>query len=204
MTSEPVESGSLADIFGSKDHWYALMDGAHPDHDMPRLICSNVTNPQWLAIYDFGTFQSIASHGPCLLKVDKPGEWLARWQADFPDVAGSFIRSPASFTVVADHLRTLISVRVEGGTESLFRFHDAWILGALYPALSVAERQTLHGPITDWRWPQGEQVVHSDSMAGSKLEGSFQDGWLLLDQHRQAAIHQGMIARRNWKETQHG
>lgn len=187
----------------SGPQWFALLEGAHPAYNTLDLVYKNIAIPEWVAIYQFAPYEALVTVSPVLLKLDQPEEWLSYWQQSFPGLAGSMFASWDSLEVVTRHLRTLVSVRVEGGADALFRFHDSWIASALYPTLDDAERKRFHGPICKWLWPRGTEIcqsAHAEDM--SREDPALSDGWLKLSTESQRAIHQGLVAKRNWKESQ--
>ncbi|MFB2765378.1 DUF4123 domain-containing protein [Marinobacter shengliensis] len=187
-----------------EQNWYAVMEGAHPHFNIRELIYRHVANPEWVAIYQCEPYEGIASVSPVLVKLDQPRDWLDFWLAEFPALSGSLLRSEHSIETVVAHLRTLVSVRVEGGVESIFRFHDSWISSVLYPALDDAERAMFNGPVRQWLWIVGQEaflteaegidVMHRDALAQS-------EGWLELCDNRQNIINKSLMSKRNWKET---
>lgn len=189
-------------VFSHHLQWYAILEGAHPDHDPHRLIHQTLDNPQWLALYDVDAYRPLAAASPVLVGLPDPSHWLAQWRQSFPGLAGTLVGAKTSLAEVGDHLRTLISVRVEGGADALFRFHDSWILSALYPALDEAERSKLHGPIEQWVWVLRDRLEQGvfDREGAQGMTPPLQDGWLLLDKARQQVVYQGCLARRQKHE----
>lgn len=188
--------------FDHSGNWYVVIEGAHPAYDTRQIIYTHIPAPEWVAIYDIDPFKPLATHSPCLLKVDNPAKWLALWNGSFPELSGSFLFSNAPLETLADHLRKLISVQFEGRSDALFRFHDSWILQALYPELSQPERIKLHGPIKRWVWICGNRACQAELDAGpDRQQWPQTDGWLSLDRTRQEAIREGLIAKRNWMEA---
>ncbi len=103
---------------------------------------------------------------------------------------------------VASHLRTLISVGVQGRCKAFIRFYDSWIMSAMYDSLEDAERTMINGPIERWVW-----LTRKEKKVG-KRPGDYspdcqppEDGWLTLDSTKQGAIQKGLAAKRTWKET---
>lgn len=197
---ETMSAGNLH--FPEKDlQWYALLEGAHPTYNTLDLVYKHIATPEWVAIYQFSPYEALTKASPVLLKLDQPQEWLHQWQQSFTGLAGSMLGSDTSLETVAVHLRTLVSVRVEGGADSLFRFHDSWIASALYPTLDDTERARLHGPVCQWLWPRGGEIRQAERPGEMPTEDQvLSDGWLQLSRENQQAIHQGLMSKRNWKE----
>ena len=199
---ETMEAGGFR-FRDSGLQWFALLEGAHPAYNTLDLVYKNIATPEWVAIYQFAPYEALAKVSPVLIKLDHPHKWLQQWQQVFPGLAGSMLGSETSLETVADHLRTLVSVRVEGGVDSLFRFHDSWIASALYPTLEDTERAKFHGPICQWLWPRGGEVCRAERPGEMPTEDqALSEGWLQLSTETQLAVHQGLMSKRNWKEGQ--
>ncbi|MBL3823363.1 MULTISPECIES: DUF4123 domain-containing protein [Marinobacter] len=199
---ETMEAGGFR-FRDSGLQWFALLEGAHPAYNTLDLVYKNIATPEWVAIYQFAPYEALAKVSPVLIKLDHPHKWLQQWQQVFPGLAGSMLGSETSLETVADHLRTLVSVRVEGGVDSLFRFHDSWIASALYPTLEDTERAKFHGPICQWLWPRGGEVCRAERPGEMPTEDqALSEGWLQLSTESQLAVHQGLMSKRNWKEGQ--
>lgn len=200
--TEVIDAGSLR--FSDRDlQWYALLEGAHPAYNTLDLVYKHIAIPEWVAIYQFAPYEALTKVSPVLLKLDQPHEWLQRWQQSFPGLAGSLLCSEKSLETVVSHLRTMVSVRVEGGPDSFFRFHDSWITSALYPTLDVSERARFHGPICKWLWIRDGDVCRAEWQGEIPAEDQvLSEGWLQLSEKNQQAIHEGLMSKRNWKEGQ--
>lgn len=199
---EMIDAGSLRFPDGDLQ-WYALLEGAHPAYNTLDLVYRHISIPEWVAIYQFASYEPLTKVSPVLIKLDQPHEWLHQWQQSFPGLAGSMLGSKRSLEAVAGHLRTLVSVRVEGGADSLFRFHDSWIASALYPTLDDTELVRFYGPICQWLWPRGGEICRAERPGEILTEDlAMSDGWLQLSTEGQRAIHQGLRSKRNWKEGQ--
>lgn len=190
------------ELFDSDLQWYALLEGAHPAFNTPGLVYRHIAAPEWVAIYKFGSYESLTKVSPILLKLDQPQEWLHYWQSEFSDLSGSILGSEKSIEPVASHLRTMVSVRVEGGPDSIFRFHDSWIASALYPSLDGPQKARFHGSVCQWLWFCGPKRYRADRPEKAVEDYALSEGWLDLSAQNQQAIHNGLVSKRNWKEGQ--
>jgi len=190
------------EAFDNDLQWYALLEGAHPAYNTLGLVYKHIATPEWIAIYQFASYESLTKVSPVLLKLDQPQEWLQQWQKEFPDLSGSFLGSEKSIETVASHLRTMVSVRVEGGPDSIFRFHDPWIASALYPSLDGTQQAKFHGSVCQWLWFCGHNVCRAERPEKTVEDDALSEGWLRLSAKNQQAIHDGLVSKRNWKEGQ--
>lgn len=188
--------------FESSLNWYAILEGADPGYDTLQLIYASIPNPEWLSIYQGGPYTELEKVGPVVLMLDQPDSWVRQWQTDMPGLAGSLVGSVQDLAGVSHHLRTLVSVSVREGADTLFRFYDSWIMSAMYPTLTVSERTKLHGPIAKWLWLLDDKAVLGEAgMEHSSVDEPLEEGWLQLDKVKQDAIRKGLAAKRNWKDT---
>lgn len=197
-----MDVGSLS-FSNSNLQWYALLEGAHPAFNTPALIYSHIEVPESVALYQNSPYESLSNVSPVLVKIDQPHDWLHHWQSAFPGLDGLMLSSKDNLEAVAAHLQTLVSVRVEGGADAIFRFHDSWVASSLYPTLDEAEKARLHGVVHQWLWVCGRQAFTAER-AGETIqdEPPLSDGWLHLSKASQHAISKGMLSKRNWKESQ--
>ncbi|SDX69233.1 DUF4123 domain-containing protein [Marinobacter mobilis] len=202
MRQFALSEAASSHAFDDSLNWYAILEGADPGYDTLQLIYASIPSPEWLSIYQGGPYTELVKVSPVLLKLDQPDSWIRHWRTDFPGLAGSLLGSEQDLAGVGHHLRTLVSVRVREGADAMFRFHDAWIMSAMYPELSVAERAKLHGPITKWLWLLDDKAVLGEvGIKHSSDIEQLEDGWLHLDNVKLDAIRQGLAAKRNWKDT---
>ncbi|MDC0664183.1 DUF4123 domain-containing protein [Marinobacter sp. SS21] len=184
-------------------NWFVILEGAHPAYNTRDLIYRYVSDPQWVPVYQGTEYEVLAQVSPILLKLNKPQDWHIAWSTSFPGLAGSYLASDQGQDGIARHLQTLVSVNVEGGAESIFRFHDSWIMSALYSSLTDSEKDRVHGPINKWLWLLGNSIVESEYRKRTPaIEYPLEPGWLNLDRAKQEAIFNGLLAKRNWKEVQ--
>ncbi|KPQ28973.1 MAG: protein of unknown function containing DUF4123 domain [Marinobacter excellens HL-55] len=194
-----VNDGS---VFDRKLQWFAILEGAHPNYDTRALIYRHISVPEWAPVYQAPEYSALVRVSPILLKLADPQDWHRTWTLLFPELSGSYLASEKNLECVAEHLQTMVSVGFEKG-ESIFRFHDSWIMSSLYPTLSESDRDRLHGPIEKWLWLRGNRFEESEDRSSISTEGyPLEAGWLTLDGEMQEAIYAGIVAKRTWKETQ--
>lgn len=181
--------------------WYVVLEGAHPQFDTLRLLYEFESNPEWLPVFQSAHYKPVQKAGPVLFKPERPEIWLQHWQKVYSELPGSMLMSAAPIAEVCLHLETLASVRLENQREALFRFHDSWIMSALYPVLNDAERQNLYGPVNRWLWRTGEALIFSDESEAVLTQTRAPDApvWITLNENKISAIRQGMASKRNWE-----
>lgn len=183
--------------------WYAVLEGAHPEFNTPGLVYNHIEVPESVALYQHSPYESLSNVSPVLVRIDEPYDWLQHWQSAFPGLDGLMFSSTENLDVVAAHLQTLISVRVEGGADSIFRFHDSWVASSLYSTLGEAEKARLHRVVYQWLWVCGHQAFTAErAIETAQEEPLLSDGWLKLSEASQQAISNGILSKRNWKESQ--
>jgi len=184
-------------------NWFVVLEGAHPAYNTRELIYRYVSDPQWVSIYQGTEYAALTKVSPILLKLNQPRDWHTAWSTSFPGLAGSYLASDQGQDGIARHLQTLVSVNVEGGAQAIFRFHDSWIMSALYSSLTDFEKDRIHGPINKWLWLRGNGIGESEyRKLNPASEHPLEPGWLNLDRAKQEAIFNGLVAKRNWKEGQ--
>ncbi|MDI9244423.1 DUF4123 domain-containing protein [Marinobacter sp. CHS3-4] len=203
MSEVNVTDVSGLSFSNSNLQWYALLEGAHPTFNTPGLIYSHIELPESVALYQNSPYEALSDVSPILVKIDQPHDWLHHWQGAFPSLDGLMLSSKDHLEVVAAHLQTLVSVRVEGGADAIFRFHDSWVASSLYPTLDESEKTRLHGVVRQWLWVCGRQAFTAERAdEAAQDEPPLSDGWLQLSKASQLAISNGMLSKRNWKESQ--
>lgn len=181
--------------------WYVVLEGAHPQFDILRLLYEFESNPEWLPIFQSVHYEPVQKAGPVLFIPENPENWLQHWQEQYPELPGSMLLSSVPIAKVCRHLESLASVRLENQREALFRFYDSWIMSALYPVLNNAERQNLDGPGLRWLWCTGGALTLSDESEVVPIKTRVPDAppWLTLDEKKVGAIRQGIVSKRNWE-----
>lgn len=174
---------------------YLLLDGAQIEN-LPVRLYSLDDNPvvEWL--YHTTPYQVVFDVGPTLvvLRANSGLEqaFMDHWQHN----AGLVIESDAPMQLLAEHLRSLIHVRVTGDASMLFRYYDPRIMRHWLPAQSSAEKDHLMGPISRVRLPpregQEEQWIvreHDRQNAQPYAERP----WLSLDEQQLQQLNQGKL-----------
>ncbi|MEB0048834.1 MULTISPECIES: DUF4123 domain-containing protein [unclassified Pseudomonas] len=124
---------------------YLLLDRAQIEHLPEQLF--ELGSTTYHPLYQTTAYSPLEDVGPVLVPVapDSPLAqfFLQAWRA----TAGVWLESDAEESVVLDHLRSLIHVRVEGGLTVLFRYFDPRITALWLAHLPCDERDRLMGPV---------------------------------------------------------
>ncbi|MBU3056395.1 DUF4123 domain-containing protein [Pseudomonas indica] len=160
---------------------YLLLDGAQID-DLVPLIYRLQDSPSVHALYQHTAYAEWADSGPFLIRIE-PGEPLARhfeqhWQA----AEGIRLESAAEPGVLAEHLRSLVHARVEGGEVLLFRFYDPRILPLWLETLSPEARDQALGPVAHVYLPTADEPTFGVNRGDTATEpATYSDQpWITL------------------------
>jgi|SRR5690554_334260 len=163
---------------------WILFDGAA--FDAPRFIYEHDDQPELDYLYLGTPHESVLEVSPCLVKPSLSSQiWSeqVKWQKH-----AVVLMSDESMPALADHLRSLLSVKLPDGAYSYLRFYSPKQLGRLMEVFSEPEREKFSGPITDWLAIQnsGEWLrFRTDGEMPSRQASD--EGWFVLaDRHIQA------------------
>jgi len=153
-----------------------LLDGATTD--APRLAYQHDDAPELERLFAGTRHQEAITVSPCLVK-PSPGSELLTTPETWRD-HGILLESPADPGVVADHLRSLISVRLPSGQGAYCRFYSPGPFIPLLCMLDYEELRAFSGPITAWHLPSADITIHAPPRG--RARGPRDEGWLQLSE----------------------
>jgi len=166
------------DITHNPENVLILLDGATTD--APRLAYQHDDAPDLERLYAGTRHQAAISVSPCLVRPSPGSELLAApetWQDH-----GILLESPADLSVVASHLRSLISVRLPSGQGAYCRFYSPGQMIPFLCALDPEELRAFSGPIRAWHLPGADHVIRVESAGRSR--NAADEGWFQMsDDH---------------------
>lgn len=174
---------------------YLLLDGAKIEN-LPNRLYSLDDSPTLEWLYHATPYQALSDVGPALvaLRANSPLEqaFTEHWQHD----AGLTIESDAPLQQLAEHLRSLIHVRVPGNASLLFRYYDPRVMRHWLPTLGSAEKDRMMGPVSRMRLPArdglGEQWIVREQDPQSAQQYAERP-WLYLDEQQLQQLNQGQL-----------
>lgn len=162
---------------------WILLDGAI--FDAPRFIYEHDDQPDVEYLYLGTPHKSAMEVSPCLVKPSLSSQvWSkeAEWQKH-----GVTLIADESMSALADHLRSLLTVKLPDGAYSYLRFYSPKQLGRLMEVFSELERDKFSGPITDWLAIQnnGEWLRFGSDRKMPSRKASDEGWFVLTAQHLQ-------------------
>lgn len=125
---------------------YLLLDGALIDNLPGRLLALTGSTP-YQSLYQHTAYRALLAVSPVLVPVI-PGSPLAlHFAQEWNETSGIWLESEAKESVLMQHLRSLVHVRVEGDVSVFFRYYDPRITHLWLAGLEPRERDRLMGPI---------------------------------------------------------
>lgn len=158
------------------DDLYLLLDGALLN--APRLAYENDSNPQLDQLYQGTRHASAIDVSPCLVKPSANSQlWTAehQWKA-----SGIVIQTKASMAQLADHLRSLISVRLPSGQFAYLRHYSPEWLLRLLKSCTVAEVSAFAGPASAWMIATGEEWLQLLPEHPGEYRHAHDEGWFSI------------------------
>ncbi|RLK46392.1 uncharacterized protein DUF4123 [Alkalispirillum mobile] len=166
------------DISHNPENVLMLLDGATTD--APRLAYQHDDAPELERLYAGTPHQAAISVSPCLVRPSPGSELLAApetWQDH-----GILLESPADLPVVANHLRSLISLRLPSGQGAYCRFYSPGQMIPFLCALDPEELRAFSGPIHAWHLPGTDYVIRAASAGPAR--NAADEGWFQMsDDH---------------------
>ncbi|OZB06709.1 MAG: hypothetical protein B7X58_13635 [Marinobacter sp. 34-60-7] len=170
---------------------WILMDGAV--FDAPRFIYEHDDQPALEYLYLGTLHESVIEVSPCLVKPSSLSRiWTKQetWQSN-----AVVLMTGASMPVLADHLRSLLSVRLPDGAYAYLRFYSPKQLCRLMDAFTDRERDRFSGPITNWFALESAGPWRQFSADGGvQAQHSRDEGWFALADHHVASLETGARA----------
>lgn len=164
---------------------WLLIDGAVID--APGFIYEHDDLPELEYLYLGSPHEQVIEVSPCLVKPSPSSRiWSeqVRWQGH-----AVVLMTDDSMPVLADHLRSLLSVKLPDGAYSYLRFYSPKQLIRLMGAFSDLERDQFSGPITDWLAFQNDGQWRRFSGDGqSPARQDSEEGWVVLADHHIEAL----------------
>jgi hypothetical protein len=154
---------------------YLLLDRAQIEHLPERLF--QLGSSTFQSLYQTTVYSSLEEAGPVLVSVFPDSPLAHTFFRDWSATCGVWLESEAQETVVLEHLRSLIHVRVEGDVTVLFRYHDPRIAALWLAQLPACERDRLMGPVRLIRLP--ELDIHQEN-PDQPAAVYAQEPWLIL------------------------
>ncbi|MGF2736204.1 DUF4123 domain-containing protein [Marinobacter sp. DUT-1] len=165
-----------------------LLDGAAIN--APRFIYENDDQPDVEYLFLGTPHEPALEVSPCLVK---PSGATRLWQAQsqWRDKAVVLI-ADESLPVIAEHLRSLLSVQLPDGGYSYLRYYSPKHLQRLMLAFNDQERNRFSGPVREWLafQPDGSwQRITAERTGPSKA--ASEEGWFVLSEQHIAALSVG-------------
>jgi len=160
---------------------YLLLDGAQIDELLP-FIYRLQDAPTVHMLYQRTAYAEWADSGPCLVRVEAEDALMQHFEAHWRTSAGLLLASAAEVDALAEHLRSLVHARVDGGQTVLFRYHDPRILPLWLETLSAQERDHYMGPVQRIYLPSadGQDLVIQRSDLPVESRHYADEPWLSL------------------------
>jgi hypothetical protein len=130
---------------------YLLLDRAQIERLPGRLFELGCTTYQ--SLYRGTAYSPLDEVGPVLVPVAPNSPLAQAFVQEWSATCGIWLESEAQETVVLEHLRSLIHVRVDGDVTVLFRYLDPRITQLWLAQLPASERDCLMGPVRLIRLP---------------------------------------------------
>ncbi|QBM17782.1 hypothetical protein MARI_19030 [Marinobacter sp. JH2] len=158
---------------------WILLDGAI--FDAPRFIYEHDDRPELEYLYLGTPHESVMEVSPCLVKTSSSRIWSeqGKWQKN-----AVVLISDESIPTLANHLRSLLSVKLPDGAYSYLRFYSPKQLARLMEVFSELERDKFSGPITDWLAIQNNgEWLRFSSIGKAPPKKASDEGWFVLTDH---------------------
>lgn len=174
----------------TSDELYLLLDGALLN--APRLVYEHDSNPQLDQLYRGTRHVSAVEVSPCLVKPSTNSQlWTEEHQWK---TSGIVVRSGVPMAQLADHLRSLISVRLPSGQFAYLRFYSPEWLLRLLNSCTTAETTAFLGPVSAWMVASGKEWLQLAAERTGDCRSAAEEGWF--------AIRSAQLER--WEQEERG
>lgn len=156
----------------------------------PRFVYEHDDQPELECLYLGTPHHEAMEVSPCLVK---PSSMSRIWdeQALWREHAVLMI-SDEKLNVLANHLRSLLSVQLPDGGYSYLRFYSPRQFQCLMGALSSTERNRFGGPVRKWLSFHDGGAWHCiDSDGSNQCRKASDEGWFALTEQHIAALSAG-------------
>lgn len=161
------------------DQCFLLLDGAL--QDSLKIAYANDENPSVDLLYRGTRHQAALSVSPCLVK---PSHHTHLWDnQNIWRANGVVVEAECELEILADHFRSLLSVRLPDQTVAYLRFYVPSQIQALLSVFTRQEVIAFSGPVINWHYFDRETGWMS--LPGSAVPGartSEKEGWFHLQQ----------------------
>lgn len=164
---------------------YLLLDGALLDALKIAYKCDD--NPSVDMLYRGTRHQSALEVSPCLIK---PSEYTRLWDnQEFWRSNGIVVEADCEPEKLADHFRSLLSVRIPDGTVAYLRFYVPGQIRMLLSVFTPQEIAAFSGPVGSWRYfdqEKGWMSVNLSEVSDARV--AEDEGWFHLQQNHLDAL----------------
>ncbi len=164
---------------------FILIDGAVLD--APRFVYEHDDQPELEYLYLGTPHSAVLEVSPCLVK-PSPASRIWEEQGQWRNHAVVLL-SDGKMSVLAEHLRSLLSVQMPDGGYSYLRFYSPRQLMHLMGAFNDFERNRFSGPVTDWLSFQRDEMWHRVKADDTgQYREAPDEGWFVLAQQHIEAL----------------
>lgn len=165
-----------------------LIDGAVLD--APRFVYEHDDQPELAYLYLGTPHNEAVEVSPCLVKPSSASR-IWKEQVQWREHAVVLV-SDESLNVLAEHLRSLLSVQLPDGGYSYLRFYSPKQFQRLMGVFSELERNRFSGPVKEWLSFQGDGGWRWIKVDGSGQNRKAPDeGWFVLAEEHIEALSAG-------------
>ena len=159
---------------------HLLVDGALLD--ALKIAYTYDDNPSVDMLYRGTRHQAVVEVSPCLIK---PSERTRLWDnQELWRSKGIVVEADCELEVLADHFRSLLSVRMPDETLAYFRFYVPSQIKMLLSVFTPQETAAFSGVVKSWRYFDEEKGwVSADAPEADCAKMAEDEGWFQLQQN---------------------